>query len=199
MSTPDLHDRFAPIPADLQADNAANDGPVPGTRTRWTDMNLLVATTVARVSARLGASGSYVTLHLAASNPVALGDSAALQFALAGLLTALLADSHAHARVEVAEDEHDVCVAIVSDELPPLPVVQALSPNTVGDGDPTVAHCRRLVEACGGRLNLVEDQGELALQMNVPRCPLDPGVRVFPPVAARPHRAGASASARMSA
>lgn len=199
MNTLDLHDSFAPLPADLAADAAANDGPVPGTRTRWTDMNLLVATTVARVSAHLTSSGGHVTLQLAAGHPVALGDSAALQFALAGLLTAMLADHEAHVRVEVGEDEHDVCVAIVSDSLLPLAVVQALSPDTLGDGDPTVSHCRRLVEACGGRLTLTEDQGELALQMNVPRCPLGPGVRVFPPIAARPHRAGANANARMSA
>jgi hypothetical protein len=163
--------------------DAANDGPS-ADASEWTDVNLIVATTVARVSARLRPTHVNVALDLDGGDPMVAGDATALSFALAGTLGALViaaeeSGDEQDLRVQVTAHERQVCVAIVGGEVPPLRVLRALA----GDADPTmcdptVAHCRRLIEGQGGSLDLVAQDGELALALRLPLAPAGKGNRV---------------------
>lgn len=196
------------IDCDLQGDPANDSSPTHSAR--WTDANLLVATTVARVSAFLQPHRANVSLGLCPGHPVIAGDSTTLAFALAGVLGALLrsldadqgvdtAVADSTLRVSVGETDERVRITVALPDVPPLGIVRALAGND-RDSDPTVAHCRRLIESCGGTLALADADGVLAFAMVLPRCPLGPSVRVLPPAwmrnrtprTARPLRARAS-------
>jgi hypothetical protein len=168
----------------------ANDT-APARSVRFTDANLLVATTVARVTAFLQPRYANVALALCPGHPVIAGDSTTLSFALAGMLGALLrsleADGNdAIVRVSVGEEDERVRITMTLPEVPPLKIVRALAGDGTTGVDPTVAHCRRLVESCGGTLVLADADGVLAFAMSLPRCPLGPAVRVLPPAWMRP-------------
>lgn len=196
------------LDADLHGEPANDSSPAQSVR--WTDANLLVATTVARVSAFLQPHRANVTLGLSPGHPVIAGDSTTLAFALAGVLGALLrslesehavdiAGADSTLRVAVAEIEERVHITVALPDVPPLGIVRALAGDTTAGADPTVAHCRRLIESCGGTLALADADGVLAFAMVLPRCPLGPTVRVLPPawmrtktVSCRPTRARAS-------
>ncbi|HWB74665.1 MAG TPA: hypothetical protein VG755_06910 [Nannocystaceae bacterium] len=169
--------------------DAANDGPSADV-SEWTDVNLIVATTVARVSARMRPAFVNVALDLDGGDPMVAGDATALSFALAGTLGALVraaedAGDEQDLRVRVTAYEHQVCVAIVGGEVPPLSVLRALTGVPQLDPtmcDPTVAHCRRLIEAEGGSLVITECDGELALALRLPVAPAGKGSRVPAPL-----------------
>jgi hypothetical protein len=195
------------LDSDLHGE-AANDS-APQHSARWTDANLLVATTVARVSAFLQPHRANVSLGLSPGHPVIAGDSTTLAFALAGVLGALLRSLESDAlalddgstlKVSVAEADERVRITVTLPDVPPLGIVRALAGVGPAGADPTVAHCRRLIESCGGTLALADADGVLAFAMMLPRCPLGPAVRVLPPAwmrnasarAVRPLRARAS-------
>ena len=178
------------IDADLQGEPANDTAPMHSAR--WTDANLLVATTVARVSAFLQPHRANVALGLSPGHPVIAGDSTTLAFALAGVLGALLrsleseyavdaVDIGSTVRVAVAEVDERVRITVTLPDVPPLGIVRALAGDGEAGADPTVAHCRRLIESCGGTLALADADGVLAFAMMLPRCPLGPAVRVLPP------------------
>jgi hypothetical protein len=176
--------------SDLQGEPANDSSPMHSAR--WTDANLLVATTVARVSAFLQPHRANVSLGLCPGHPVIAGDSTTLAFALAGVLGALLrsldadhavdtASADSTLRVSVGETDARVRITVALPDVPPLGIVRALAGNDHEGADPTVAHCRRLIESCGGTLALADADGVLAFAMVLPRCPLGPSVRLLPP------------------
>jgi len=170
------------------AGTPANDT-APARSQRWTDANLLVATTVARVSACLQPQ-IHVALGLCADHPVIAGDSTTLAFALSGVLAALLRSVEADGedatlRVSVTEAAERVRIIVALPDVPPLGIVRALASEGREGADPTVAHCRRLVESCGGTMALADAGGVLAFAIVLPRCPFGPEVRVLPPTALR--------------
>lgn len=178
---------------DAQGD-AANDGPSDDA-SEWTDVNLIVATTVARVSARMRPVFVNVALDLDGGDPMVASDATTLSFALAGTLGALVraaeeAGDEQDLRVRVTAYEHQVCVAIVGGEVPPLPVLRALTGGADPTMcDPTVAHCRRLIEGEGGSLVIAECDGELALALRLPLAPAGKGSRIPAPLRRKPLRA----------
>jgi hypothetical protein len=120
-----------------------------------------------------------------------LGDPTELAFAISGVLGAEVRgiDSRVGGTVtvELRADAHTVTVVMTSDELPPLSCVRALATaepgrRASGDVDPTVAHCRRIVEAQGGKLELIAREGRIGFAIDFPRLPLSThaGVRVLP-------------------
>jgi hypothetical protein len=180
--------QLTPFADDFQGD-AANDcnfepdQPV-------TDVELLVATTVARVTARMQPEFVNVVLDLSAHESMVAGNPTSLAFALAGILGALLRAAEENGedevlRVVVTERHHVVRVSIAGPDVPPLRMIRALSgERDVGMADPTVAHCRRIVEREGGSLGLATCAGELAVELSLPCYPQDRGIRVL-----RPHTA----------
>jgi hypothetical protein len=169
-------------------DEAANDGPGrDALASEWTDVNLMVATTVARVSAQLRPLHVNVALDLDGRDPMVRGDATALAFALSGTLGALIRTADQicgdhDLKVRVTAQQHHICVAMVGDELPSLEVLRALVGNADPRiSDPTVAHCRRLIEAEGGSLVLEQQDGEIALALRLPVAPATIGPRVPAP------------------
>jgi hypothetical protein len=156
-------------------------------RSKWhvADANALVAGVVHHVAARVQPGGVDIALALAPGHPIIMGDPTQLAFAISGVLSAEVraVDSHdgGTVTVELRADALTVTVVIASDELPPLSCVRALEHGTAGGAvDPTVAHCRRIVEAGGGRLELVAIGGRIGFAIDFPRLPLSTGVRVLP-------------------
>ncbi|MBC8071960.1 MAG: hypothetical protein IAG13_26770 [Deltaproteobacteria bacterium] len=184
--TTSLSSCLAFVPAVLDPHNeAANDGlPRGALGYEWTDVNLLVATTVARVSARMRPSLCNVALDLDDGDPVVAGDAVALGFALAGTLAALIRSAEETGgehdlRVCVAGQGRQVCVSMVGLELPSFAVLRALDGgNDPRLCDPTVAHCRRLIEGQGGSLVLEVQDGQMALALRLPVAPASKGTRV---------------------
>ena len=69
--------------------------------------------------------------------------------------------------------------------MPPLRFVRALQSDGRGDDiDPTLAHCRRLVESRGGNLVLTEQGGRIGFAVELPRASLSPRLGIFEPAAA---------------
>lgn len=172
--------------ADDHRGDAANDCSF-GPGETFTDVELLVATTVARVTARIQPERVNVVLDLAAHDSVVAGNPMRLAFALAGILGALLRAAEENGDDEVLHivvTEHDrlVRVSIAGPDVPPLRMIRALSGEpSVSLADPTVAHCRRLVEQEGGSLALGACDGELAVELCLPCLPQDRGIRVLRP------------------
>lgn len=174
-----------PLADDLRGD-AANDCAA-GPAYTLTDVELVVATTVARVTARVQPQFVNVVLDLSADGAVVDGNPTALAFALAGILGGLLraADDNGDdevLRIVVTEQHRQVRVSIAGPDVPPLRMIRALSGHSSGAmADPTVAHCRRLIEHEGGTLRLGTCAGELAVELCLPAHPQGRGVRVLPP------------------
>ena len=133
-----------------------------------------------------------VQLVLAPGRHVVQGDPVALSFALSGILAAQLraADDSDDGLIAVttAADAHGVRVTISSNGIPPLEFVRAVAGDgSANVGDPTLAHCRRLIEGEGGRLCLIEQAGRIAM------CVMFPAGAAFergpPPADRRSHRA----------
>lgn len=154
-----------------------------------TDVNLLVATAVARVTAHMSPRNLNVVLQLAAGQPTVAGDGTAIAFAMAGVLAARLracdeGGEHDDIHVVVVERDRHVRVFIAGHDVPPLGMVRALAQDAQDSHcDRTVAHCRRLVEGLGGTLRLGQCGDELAVELSLPACPQGPAVRMSPTVA----------------
>jgi hypothetical protein len=165
---------------------AANDsGTFARPRYRVADANELVAGVVGHVAARAQPANVNIELALAPGRPVIEGDPAELAFAISGVLGAEVrsidSGEGGTVRVELRADDHTISVLMTSDELPPLSCIRAIEPTSPGpDVDPTVAHCRRIVEAQGGRLELTETDGRIGFSIHFPRLPATTTVRVLP-------------------
>lgn len=152
---------------------AANDCARGHGQPRVVDVNALVGRVVAHVMAKVsGGPNVDLQLVLAPGRHVVQGDPVALSFALSGILAAQLCaadEGDGDIAVTTAASGEGVRVMISNNGIPPLAFVRAIA-NDDGKGDPTLAHCRRLIEAEGGRLCLAEQAGSIALCV------------VFPPV-----------------
>jgi len=170
---------------DLGVD-AANDS-TSGPECAFTDVELLVATTVARVTAHVQPEFVNVALDLSAPDAIVVGNPTSLAFALAGILGSLLraADENGDdevLRIVVTEDGPHVRVTLAGPDVPPLRMIRALSGSPLQEmADPTVAHCRRIVEHFGGSLRLGSSAGELAVELCLPAYPQGKGLRVLAP------------------
>lgn len=155
------------------------------------DAELMVATTVARVTAQLQPAHVDIELDLSAHGTVVAGNPTTLAFALAGILGGLIRAANETGdevtlRVVVTEHDDEVDIAIASSELPPLRMIRALGDDTAsGLEDPTARHCRHIVERQGGSLGLSVRDGELAIEFQLPAIPQGRGIRVLPPASSR--------------
>jgi hypothetical protein len=171
----------------LDADAPSANDSAAYARPKWqvADVNVLVSNVVGHVAARAQPANVCIELALAPGRPVIMGDPTELAFAVSGVLGAEVRGIDAEAggtvTVELDTDARTVTVVMTSDELPPLSCVRALGPTEPGqDVDPTVAHCRRIVEAQGGRLELVARDGRIGFAIQFRRLPLSTGIRVLP-------------------
>jgi hypothetical protein len=175
---------------DEQASSANDSTAYPRPKWQVADVNVLVSGVVGHVAARARTANVEFELALAPGHPVVMGDPTELAFVISGVLGAEVRGIDAHfggtVAVELRTDARTVTVVITSDELPPLPCIRALGPVEPGqDVDPTVAHCRRIIEAQGGRLELIARDGRIGFAIEFKRVPLSTGVRVLPLLRAR--------------
>lgn len=157
---------------------AANDS---GIRRRPTlevsDLNVLVAGIVGDVAGRVVPERVNIGLRLAPTPPLIEADPTEIAFAISGVLTAELraveeADG-GEVRVEVLRSPGNAQVVITAEEVPPLDLIRAVSPQPRHSGpqgsiDPTLAHCRRLIEAHGGTIELTEHAGRIGFVLAFP-------------------------------
>lgn len=153
----------------------ANDCAVHGTRRKVVDVNMLVGRVVGHVMSKQHAGPTAdVQLTLAPGRHRLAVNAVALSFALSGILTAQMASIEGPedngVRVTTTADLRGVAVTISGDTIPPLGFVRAIASESsdASLGDPTLAHCRRLIEEQGGSIGLVEDGGRIALRIAFP-------------------------------
>ncbi len=171
---------------DDHAGDPANDYSC-GPKYIFADVELLVATTVARVTARVQPEFINVMLDLSADGAVVAADPISLAFALAGVLGAVLraaddngVDENLH--IVVTEADRVVRISIAGLDVPPLRMLRALSDDPAQSlADPTVVHCRHLIELQGGTLGLGACGGELAVEVCLPALPRSGRLRVVAP------------------
>jgi hypothetical protein len=176
------------VPIDpLFAGDAVNDsGVVSRPALGICDLNLLVASVVGDVTAQMQPERVNVGLVLTPNRPIVHGDSTELAFAISGIigsqLRALEDADGGDLRVETRVEGSSVHLFIAGDDLPPIGFVRAVDPNAYGSGaiDPTLAHCRRLIERCGGRIELVERDGFIGFSVVLPTLPVSRPVHLLP-------------------
>lgn len=173
------------LSGDWTSDAAANDAcPIEEDPTmRIHDINLLVAEVVGRVAARESRIRSDIELDLCPCVPEIAGDPQLTAFAIAGVLVAQLRtlDDGGAVRIKTEVQAQTVKVSILADGLPLLDFVRALEHDDEL-GDPTMSHCRRLVEQIGGWMQLRADDGLVGFELNFPARPLSFPVRLHPAV-----------------
>jgi len=169
------------LPVGFETEQSANDsGSASGVRTH--QVNMLVASVVGQVAARVQSKRVNIALRLAAGDPTVATEPSELAFVVGAVLGAALRivdeERGEYVGVQVSAARASVCISVTTDGVPPLRFVRALDPSGIGgDVDPTLAHCRRLVEACGGSLCLTELGGRLGFAVELPRALLFPNVR----------------------
>jgi C4-dicarboxylate-specific signal transduction histidine kinase len=164
---------------------SANDSGFFAAQTRTHHVNTLVAGLVGRVAARMQSKSLNIALRLAPGDPWVNSNPGELSFVLGAVLGAALRiveeERGEYVGVHVSAARSKVRIAITSDGVPPLRFVRALDPRgTDGDVDPTLAHCRRLIEARGGALVLTEEDGRLGFALELPSAVLSPAIRLLP-------------------
>lgn len=175
--------RVLPFNGAYRGQSANDSGWAPQTRTH--QVNMLVAGLVGRVAARVQSKSVNIALRLAPGDPTVTTDPGELSFVIGAVLGAALRiveeERGEYVGVHVSAARSKVRISITTDGVPPLRFVRALDAcGTSGDVDPTLAHCRRLVEARGGALILTEEDGRLGFALELPRAVLSPGIRLLP-------------------
>ncbi len=170
----------------LGGDEPANDSGM--TRANTHHVNTLVAAIVGQVAARMQSKHVNIALHLAAGDPSIATDPGELGFVVGAMLGAALRiveeESGEYVGVRVSAERCAVRISVTTDGVPPLRFVRALDPRgSSGEVDPTLAHCRRLIEARGGALLLTEHNGRLGFVLELPRAILSPRIRLLPATA----------------
>jgi hypothetical protein len=138
------------------------------------DLNLLVTDVVGHVTAQRCPHGVSVELSLAHGRPMIDADATELRFAVAGIVGAMMRSLEGGddetLRVEVRADDHAVEIVIAAREVPPLGYIRALaeSIDPARAGDPTLRHCRRLVERQGGTVGLAAENGLFGVAVAFP-------------------------------
>lgn len=148
------------------------------------DLNVLVTKVLGHVTNHVRPERANVTLSLAPGRPIVHVDPIELAFAISGTLTASLRameDSDSgDLRVETRLEGDSAQVFIAGSDLPPLGFVRAVEPSCPpGATDPTLAHCRRLVEGYGGRIDLVERDGWIGFAIMLPTYPVSTTSNAF--------------------
>jgi len=177
--------QLVPIDPDLRGDAANDSGDDDATLHHVCDLNVLVAGVVGLVSGRVQPNKVNVELSLAPGRPIVHGDPKDLAFAVSGVLGAelrALEDSDGgDVRVETRMNGESAQILIAASDLPPLGFIRAVQPGfCAGDSDPTLVHCRRLIEAYGGTIELVERDGLIGFAIVLPTLPASCPVRVLP-------------------
>ncbi len=170
----------------VTGDEPANDSGMAQMRTHH--VNMLVAGVVGQVAARVQSKKVNIALHLAPGDPSIASDPGELGFVVGAMLGAALRiveeENGEYVGVRVTAQRSAVRISVTTDGVPPIRFVRALDPRgTSEDVDPTLAHCRRLVEARGGALVLTEHNGRLGFAVELPRAILSPRIRLLPATA----------------
>gem|GEM_PF-6136501 len=155
----------------------ANDGRRSCTPRHTIDVNSLVSAVVSKVLARAQRK-VVMDVVLSHRRPQVSADAGAMAFALAGVLAAQLqgfedAESGL-VKIVVDANPRTVRVAVLSEALPLLRFVRATETGPRGRlnrPDPTMAHCRRLIERQGGTLELAEQGGLIGFCIELPALP----------------------------
>jgi len=182
-NTPAPSFRVLPV-GSVDRDEPANDsGAAFSVRTH--QVNMLVAGVVGQVAARVQSKNVNIALRLAHGDPTVATEPSELAFIVGAMLGAALRiveeERGEYVGVSVSAARSMVRISVTTDGVPPLRFVRALDPRgTSSDVDPTLAHCRRLVEACGGALVLAEQEGRLGFALEIPRVILSPRIRLLP-------------------
>lgn len=139
------------------------------------DVNAMVGRVVGHVVSKLASGPNVdVQLDLVPGRHIVQVDPVALSFALSGILAAQLEsadDPEEGGSVSISTNAgvHGVSVTFSSNGIPPLGFVRAVAAEADPSlGDPTIAHCRRLIEEQGGTICLVEQGGRIALRIALP-------------------------------
>ncbi len=182
LPTPKLQS-LLPIDGSVEGP-AANDSGIAHNRHATRQINTLVASVVGQVAARVQPKNVNIQLRLAAGEPTVSTDPAELAFVVAAVLGAAVRvvdeENGEFVGVDVSAARRSIRILITSDEVPPIRFVRALDPNGCSeDVDPTLAHCRRIIEARGGSLVLTEQGGRLGFAIDLPRVYLSPRVHLL--------------------
>ena len=98
-------------------------------------------------------------------------DGDTFAFIVSGLLTVSHRDRNTdpstRLRLSAARTPHELILRVQGDRELSASVVKAIQSNG-GDGDPTIAHCKRLVEGAGGRLQIVRDLESPGVSLHLP-------------------------------
>jgi hypothetical protein len=138
------------------------------------DVNQIVARTIAHLTPVAIKKNVQIELDMAPSVPLVAITPTELSFALAGFMGSLLEGiddpTEARIRIETRVQGQDVRVRLLGSSLPAMKVVRALTSEAENEAsaDPTVAHCRRLVEDQGGFTDLVQSGQLLGIGLAFP-------------------------------
>ncbi len=173
--------RVLPVGSVSHEESANDSGATFNVRTH--QVNMLVAGVVGQVAARVQSQNVNIALRLAPGDPTVASEPSELAFLLGAMLGSALRIVHEergdYVGVQVSAARSTVRIAVTTDGVPPLRFVRALDPRgTSKDVDPTLAHCRRLAEACGGQLVLTEQGGRIGFALELPRAILSPRLRL---------------------
>lgn len=176
---------LAPLDSSLTGDAANDSGTYDATHHHVCDLNVLVAGVVGLVSGRVQPNKVNVELSLAPGRPLVHGDPKDVAFAFSGVLGAQLRaleeSDGGDLRVETRFDGETVQILVSASDLPPLGFIRAVQPGfCAGDSDPTLVHCRRLIEAYGGKIELIARDGLIGFGISLPTIPALCPVRILP-------------------
>ncbi len=156
---------------------AANDAGVsPATEAsgRCVELNKLLDRVCEHAATNTGRSLSVLLTPLESALELQ-GDDEVFAFVVSGLLAASHRDRGSGPTNRLGLLASQTCdefiLSIHSEHPLAASVVQAVTSES-GDGDPTIAHCKRLVEGAGGRLQLVKDPSSPGLALHLPIEPI---------------------------
>jgi hypothetical protein len=142
------------------------------------DVNLLIAKVVGDLTARLQPRHVNLCLLLATQRPLIHADPTELAFGLSGIigshLTAIDQAGQSALEVSVYVDSGQVVIRTGSANIPPISMVRALQAECADPRaqDPTVAHCRRLLEAQGAVVELTQYGDNMGFSIALPIVPV---------------------------
>lgn len=159
---------------------AANDAGVPpatGASGGGVELNELLARVCEHAATTAGRSLSVLLTPLGTALNLQ-GDDEVFEFIVSGLLAASHRDRGSGPTTRLGLSAIQTCDELVLNIHGEHPVaasvVQAVTSNG-GDGDPTTAHCKRLVEDAGGYLQLVKDPRSPGVSLHLPIEPTNSG------------------------
>lgn len=175
VPSPPRFEDFAMVSPKFQPCRAANQATASSDRTPGStgvDLNKIVTHVAGDVAARVNASTVDIQLKLAQGPLDVPVDEEIAAFVLSGLLVAMVRsldeDASGHARIETRRERDEVIATVTTSGGPSVATVRAVESRDF-DGDPTIAHCRRLLEDCGGQLRLTDSECHVGVCVAIPR------------------------------